>query len=180
MKRLPIFLVAAMLTAAVSAPAQNNRGRRSAREGVAHTRAYQQHTQRGPSVRGERAGPRGRTVQRVQENTGRVGGHRGRDVRPTHGTTVRGSGHRGPAVRYPTRSYGYTRHYQPRGYWKTVAEQVLVEAGHWHDEYVPPRYGWVYDHFGRRSWGIIEPGGYRRVWCPARYETRYRRVWVCR
>jgi len=64
------------------------------------------------------------------------------------------------------------------GYYRTVCEPVLVEAGHWHTEVIPPSYGWVYDRCGHRHWGIVEPGGSRRVWCPPRYENRTRRVWV--
>lgn len=65
----------------------------------------------------------------------------------------------------------------PRGHWETVHEQVLV-PGYWHDEHVPPTYGWICDPCGRRRWGIVDPGGCRRVWVPARWETRCRRVWV--
>jgi hypothetical protein len=66
----------------------------------------------------------------------------------------------------------------PRGHWETVAEQVLVEPGHWCEQYVAPTFGWTIDICGLRIWGVIAPGGYQRVWCPPRYETFYRRVWV--
>ncbi len=65
----------------------------------------------------------------------------------------------------------------PRGHWQTIEECVLV-PGYWHDEHVPPTYGWIYDRCGHRHWGMIDPGGCRRTWVPARWETRHRRVWV--
>ncbi|MCA8974597.1 MAG: hypothetical protein KDC98_07730 [Planctomycetes bacterium] len=65
-----------------------------------------------------------------------------------------------------------------RGHWKLVTEAVLVEAGHWHIEHIEPTYGWTYDPCGHRHWGIVDPGGCRRVWCPPRYENITRRVWV--
>jgi hypothetical protein len=63
------------------------------------------------------------------------------------------------------------------GHWETRCEQVLV-PGYWHEEHVPPTYGWTYDHCGHRHWGIVDPGGCRRVWVSARWETKTRRVWV--
>jgi hypothetical protein len=69
------------------------------------------------------------------------------------------------------------RHLAPRGHWQTVHDQVLV-PGYWRDEHVPPTYGWVVDRCGRRHWGIVDHGGCRRVWVPARWETRSRQVWV--
>lgn len=63
------------------------------------------------------------------------------------------------------------------GYWTTVCEQVWL-PGCYREEYVPPRYGWVYDACGRARWAMVEPGCTRRVWVPGRYETRTRRVWV--
>lgn len=65
----------------------------------------------------------------------------------------------------------------PRGHWETVCEEVLV-PGYWHEEHVPPTYGWVRGHCGRLEWGMIDPGGCRQVWVPARYEHRSRQVWV--
>jgi len=75
--------------------------------------------------------------------------------------------HRDPGCRPPVQ----------RGHWETVHEQVLV-PGYWREEHVPPTYGWITDHCGRRRWGIVDPGGCRRVWVPARWETRCRQVWV--
>jgi hypothetical protein len=65
----------------------------------------------------------------------------------------------------------------PRGHWETVHEQVLV-PGYWHDEHVPATYGWIYSSCGHRQWGLIDAGGCRRVWVPARWETQCRQVWV--
>ncbi len=65
----------------------------------------------------------------------------------------------------------------PRGHWETVREQVLV-PGYWQEQHVPPTYGWITDRCGHRHWGIIDAGGCRQVWVPARWETRCRQVWV--
>lgn len=64
-----------------------------------------------------------------------------------------------------------------RGHWETVHEQFLV-PGYWREEHVPPTYGWVLDPCGHRHWGVVDAGGCRRVWVPARWETRCRQVWV--
>lgn len=63
------------------------------------------------------------------------------------------------------------------GHWETVHEQVLV-PGYWRDEHVPPTYGWIVDRCGHRRWGVVDQGGCRRIWVPARWETRCRQVWV--
>lgn len=65
----------------------------------------------------------------------------------------------------------------PRGHWETVCEQVLV-PGYWRDEHVPPTYGWVRGHCGRLEWGMVDPGGCRKVWVPPHYEHQTRQVWV--
>ena len=65
----------------------------------------------------------------------------------------------------------------PRGHWETVHEQVLV-PGYWQHQEVPPTDGWIVDHCGHRRWGIVDAGGCRQVWIPARWETRCRQVWV--
>lgn len=65
----------------------------------------------------------------------------------------------------------------PRGYWQTIEEPFLV-PGYWHTEHVPPTYGWLCDPCGHRYWGVVDPGGCRQVWVPARWETRTRQVWV--
>ena len=65
----------------------------------------------------------------------------------------------------------------PRGRWETVCEQVWIE-GHWDQQYVPDRYGWVCDPCGHRHWGIVEPAHWQQVWVPGHHETRQRRVWV--
>lgn len=66
---------------------------------------------------------------------------------------------------------------EPRGHWETVCEQVLV-PGYWTEEHVPPTYGWIRGHCGRLEWGMVDPGGCRRVWVPPHYEQRSRQVWV--
>jgi hypothetical protein len=92
-------------------------------------------------------------------------GHRDhRDHRDTHERRP----HREPVLRVPA---------PPRGHWKTVYDEVLV-PGYWHEEHVPPTYGWIQDRCGHRRWGMVDKGGCRRVWVPARYETRARQVWV--
>jgi hypothetical protein len=66
------------------------------------------------------------------------------------------------------------RHAEPR--YRMVRERVLVEPGYWREEHVPPTYGWVIDACGHRHWGVVTPASCRRVWVPARYEWRVRRV----
>lgn len=97
------------------------------------------------------------------------------------GRNVRGSvsvghhDHHRHVAREPVRRLPHSSH--SHGHWQTVCEQVLV-PGCWREEHVPPTYGWVHDSCGHRHWGIVDHGGCRRVWVPARYETRHRRVWV--
>ena len=66
---------------------------------------------------------------------------------------------------------------EPRGHWRVVTEQVWV-PGHWHEDHVPARYGWVCDPCGHRRWVMLEPERGHRVWVEGRYECRTRRVWV--
>jgi hypothetical protein len=105
----------------------------------------------------------------------------GRPVRPAApaGPAVRvvdGSPrHRGPCP--PARRLFDDCRTLPRGHWQTVSEQFLV-PGFWRDEHVPPTYGWVVDCWGRRCWAMVDPGGCRQVWVPARWELRTRQVWV--
>lgn len=191
------ILVAAFFLAAVSAPAQDLRGPRPVRDG-ATTRAFD-------DVRVKREAPQAevrqepRVERRVEPRSDNRNGRDGRDNRGNgehrddrdrrDGRTYREPReddrfdrrgehrraesehvHFGPVLRFPLPL--------PRGHWETVTETVMVEAGHWHEEHVPPVYGWVFDHCGRRYWGVIEAGYCRRVWCPPRYETRCRQVWV--
>lgn len=132
MMRFPLFCVAALLGAAVSAPAQvsiaGSIGRQIAGSVVVSHRAHDDH---------------------------RANDRHGND-RHVHGRYT------------PVRA---------RGHWQIVHEQVLVAPGYWSEEHVPPTYGWVTDWCGHRHWGVVDAGGCRRVWVPARYETRARRVW---
>lgn len=96
------------------------------------------------------------------------------------GRLVRGSvavGHRevhsGHSHREPERRVSAA----PRGHWETRCEQVLV-PGYWSEEHVPPTYGWITDACGHTRWGVVDRGGCRRIWVPARWETRSRQVWV--
>jgi hypothetical protein len=141
MMKLPVICVAALLAAAVSAPAQVSVQGNLGRLFRGNDRSRHEVVQRGP----------------VQHDRHNHGGHHNHN----HG------GHNGH------------RHHVPvqRGHWQTIEEQVLV-PGYWHDEHVPATYGWVYDACGHRHWGIVSAAGCRRVWVPARWETRCRRVWV--
>lgn len=65
----------------------------------------------------------------------------------------------------------------PHGYFRDVCEQVWVE-GFWREDYVPAVYGWITDHCGRRSWGVVRPAHTCRVFVPGHFESRTRRVWV--
>lgn len=95
------------------------------------------------------------------------------------GRHVRGSVVVGHRDHHDHRHYAPVRRMPapPRGHWKTVYEEVLV-PGYWREEHVPPTYGWIVESCGHRRWGMVAPGGCRRVWVPARYETRARQVWV--
>jgi hypothetical protein len=142
MMRLPLLSVAALLMAAVSAPAQISVEAKIGR----HVRGAV--TVGGHDHRDHRDGNRGRDDHR---------GHRGRHE---------------PIRRVPAPIRGHDH-----GHWRTVEEQVLV-PGFWRDEHVPPTYGWIHDSCGHRRWGIVDAGGCRRIWVPARWETRCRQVWV--
>lgn len=80
--------------------------------------------------------------------------------------------------RHGSHRHGHGRHtpVRARGHWRIVEEQVLV-PGYWREQHVPPTYGWTIDRCGHRHWGVVDAGGCRRIWVPARYETRTRRVW---
>jgi hypothetical protein len=149
MMKLPLICVAALLAAAVSVPAQVSvQGNLGRLLG-----------------RNDRSRPE--VVQRAPVQHQNRGGHSD----PNHGNRARGGhnhgGHNGHHHHVPVQ----------KGHWQTVSEQFLV-PGYWHDEHVPATYGWVYDNCGHRHWGVVNAAGCRRVWVPARWETRSRRVWV--
>ncbi len=146
MMRIPLLSVAALLIAAVSAPAQVSveaKLGRHLRGSVVLGGGARHHDHGGADHRHD---PRGR-------------GHHDHHDHHDHGGRVR----RAPAP--------------VRGHWRTVEDRVLV-PGHWHEEHVPPTYGWIHDSCGHRQWGVVDRGGCRRVWVPARWETRCRQVWV--
>lgn len=170
MKPFTMFLVAATLVTAVSATAQDRPGRRSVREGIVATRSgdpdrvQARQTARGPTRNDSRATPQ--VSRRAGHSTSRYDPRRGSRVTVSHSP-----GYRAPVLRAPIRHHA-------RGHYETICEPVLVAAGHWHVEYVQPSCGWIYDDCGRRQWGVIDPGGNRRIWHDAVYENRSRRVWV--
>lgn len=161
MNAMRFTLVAAILMVAVSAPAQNHRGPSTPREGANTSRRADDHRESDRARSREHSAPRVEIEPRYRSHG--------------HGSS-RSRGFRFPEVRFPLPLPIPVP--APRGHWETVTETVLVEAGHWHEEVVPPTYGWVYDHCGHRVWGVVDPGGCRTVWCPPRYENRCRRVWV--
>lgn len=142
--RFPLLSVAALLVAAVSAPAQLSIDAKL-----------------------------GRNIRGGVVLSGHNHGNHNNHVDRRHNGVV--SDNRD--YRAPRDSYRRCPPPAPRGHWETVHEQVLV-PGYWHDEHVPATYGWIYDSCGHRHWGLIDAGGCRRVWVPARYETRCRQVWV--
>jgi hypothetical protein len=137
MMRFSLLLVAALLGAAVSAPAQVSIEARIGRNIVGQVVVGAR--DHGDHYRGDR-------------------GDRGSRDHRRHVVPVR----RVPA---------------PRGHWETVQERYLV-PGYWSEQHVPPTYGWIVDSCGHRRWGVVDAGGCRRVWIPARWETRSNRVWV--
>ena len=63
------------------------------------------------------------------------------------------------------------------GHYEIVVQPVYV-AGFEERTWVPARYGWVRDRYGRAVWACIRPGHYEVVRRPGRYENRQVRVWV--
>ncbi|MFN3243935.1 MAG: hypothetical protein ACE37K_20685 [Planctomycetota bacterium] len=167
MKRFPLLL-AALLGVVVSVPAQNRRSGRHhqgqvvtvqpAARGPVQNQAFRQ----GQPVSGSRSARRGGVDRRATRNVNRG--------------AIRSGRHDGRGV--SRRSYGrHDVHRRSFGRWETRCERVLV-PGYWDRQHVPAVFGWIYDSCGRRHWGIVTPACYQRVWVPARYETRSRRVWV--
>src|SRR5687767_12569972 len=142
MIKLPLVCVAAVLAAAVSAPAQVSIEGRLGR-----------------SVRGE-------------VTLGRDAGHH--NHRDSRGNRPVLRDHRDHRDRRNDSRHGHDHH--SHGRWETVHEQVLV-PGYWREDHVPATYGWITEPCGHRYWGIVDQGGCRRVWVPARWETRCRQVW---
>jgi len=180
MKRFQISFVVALLMAAVSAPAQrsgNARGERNVRGGIASSRQHVGAINRGTRssntrAQSSRSAGNRRGVQRGAQRGSRNSRSTARTdpIRRSQGRSGRHGAYRHtPVRRAPVHSHGYYR---------TVQEPVLVHAGHWRRQHVSASYGWVYDSCGYRSWGILEPAHYDRVWVPAQYEYRQRRVWV--
>lgn len=63
------------------------------------------------------------------------------------------------------------------GHYATRFEQVFV-PGATQRVWVPPVYEWRYDACGRAYQACVQPGHYRTVCSPGRYETRPVQVWV--
>lgn len=63
------------------------------------------------------------------------------------------------------------------GRWELRYERVCV-PGYWETRAVPAVEGWVLSLCGVRVWGVVTPPRCERLWVPARYEMRQRRVWV--
>lgn len=165
MKRFQFSFVVALLMATVSVQAQRSpaaRGERNVRGGIATARQHTGTSQRGTRSVGTRAQA---SLNAANRGGARCGTQRG--IR--NGRSIVQSHRRTPVLRLPGHSHGYYR---------TVSEPVLVHAGHWHRDYVPAVYGWVFDSCGLRVWGIVEPAHYHRVWVDAQYEYRQRQVWV--
>lgn len=64
------------------------------------------------------------------------------------------------------------------GHWEVRKQRVLVEAGHYERQWVPPVYERRYDDYGEPYRVLICEGYYRKVWVPARYEIRRVRTWA--
>lgn len=204
MKRFPLLLVAALIGAAVSAPAQRTSNSRQTRGAVATS----QQSQRGQIVNRAAPSRSARSTNSARSATSRRRASSSRSTRPVAKTTpVRSArssqigyvGRTGQANRsrtvarvarnvarvarsipVPTRvGFGHNNHSYNRGHghWIARCEQVLV-PGYWDVDYHAAVYGWVYDSCGYRVWGVSEPAHNHRIWVPARYETRSRQVWV--
>lgn len=116
----------------------------------------------GAALPAQKVSIEGRIGRAIQGSV--VIGERGHD----HGRGYREHVRVEPVLRIPA---------PPRGHWHTVYEEVLV-PGYWQEEHVPATWGWIYESCGHRRWGVVAPASCRRVWVPARYETRSRQVWV--
>lgn len=164
MSRFPFLFVAALLGAAVSIPAQALKEVRKAA--------------RTPSVVASSRVPQQANAERRRESPRReqLEGRRSNDHR--HSLRDRHSHvHLPLPIPVPIRVHLNDRRDHSHGHWDTIYEDVLV-PGYWHEEHVPPTYGWIYERCGARHWGIVDAGGCRRVWIEARCERRARRVWV--
>lgn len=148
MKRFPLLL-AALLGVVVSVPAQNRRSGRHP----------------------------GQVVSVQTKARGSIANQAFRQGRPVSGTrAARRVGIDRRGYRNGSRDgRGFGR--RSYGRWVTRCERVLV-PGYWDRQHVPAVHGWLYDSCGRRYWGIVQQACFQRVWVPARYETRNRRVWV--
>ncbi|MFK7739988.1 MAG: hypothetical protein AB8H80_06655 [Planctomycetota bacterium] len=184
MKRFHVLFVAALFGAAFSLPAQfRDRGNaRTAPRGKVV--AAQQNVRGASSQRAVRSGQIVRDNRRVGSVRGtpaRQGRRPARQVRSGSSFERRsvrqGQSHRSRVVgRSVGRTVGRTLG-RTVGRWVTRCERVLV-PGFWDQQHVPAVRGWVYDRCGRRSWGIVQAACFERVWIPARWENRERRVWV--
>lgn len=63
------------------------------------------------------------------------------------------------------------------GHYEIVSRPVYL-AGCEDRLWVPARYGWLRDRYGRAFWGCIEPGHFLLTRQPGHYENRDVRVWV--
>jgi len=175
MKRFPLLLVAALLGAAVSVPAQFQNNGRSGRESRGAVVVPQQSPRGQASQRATRPSrniQNPRTALPVASRSAHVSDNR-QVGRVGHVRTV------SVVVRPVPVLVGFDsgrRH--SHGHWQTRCEQVLV-PGYWDIQYHAAVFGWVLDSCGHRSWGVLEPAHDHRIWVPACYETQTRQVWVC-
>jgi len=195
MKRFSLLLVAALFGLAVSAPAQRASQSRYNRG----TATISQQSQRGPAANRTATSRSARSANSVRRTTraratssprrarsSQVGyvGHNGQSVRARNAgrvarsTPVSARVGFGFGVSLGIGNGRYCQNNGSYGRWVTRCEQVLV-PGYWDVERHAAVYGWVYDSCGHRVWGVTRPAHDHRVWVPARYETRSRRLWVC-
>ena len=177
MKQFPLLIVAALLGAAVSVPAQLQSNGLHGRLNRGVTTA-QKSSPRAPiasrSARVSRSAQSQSVVRKVQ--TVRSTQRRGYAFHNGALGRYRASGQ---VVRSTKARSGSGRLYSTsHGHWVTRYERVFV-PGYWDVERHPAQYGWVYGFCGIRQWGVTKPAHNHRIWVPGRYENQACRRWVC-
>jgi hypothetical protein len=177
MKRSFTLIVAAILGAAVSVPAQLQHNGLAGR----HSRGPVSVAQVQPSVksanrtarmpRNSRSVSASKSFGAARRSQSRVGGVRNAE-NGRYRTSARYSNSASIRLGFGRRSHS------SHGHWVTHRERVLV-PGYWAVERHAAEYGWVYDSCGHRQWSVINPAHNHRVWVPSRYENRSCRRWVC-
>ena len=87
-------------------------------------------------------------------------------------------GHGGIGIRYERhrQSRPVHRHWVP-GYWDDHVQRYQ-EPGHYERVWIPARYEWRYDRYGRAVRACVAPGHYEQRWVPGCWRSERRPRWV--